>query len=67
VLISFLQQFGEKKLKNVKQEGCKFSQSLFSFLVLKQMQGAQYGSTTRLDFIKNKKNHLSKAVAEASL
>jgi hypothetical protein len=55
VLISFLQIIREKKLKNVKQEGFKFKQSLFSFLVLKQMQGAQYGSTARLDFIKNKK------------
>jgi len=35
--------------------------------VLEQMQGAQYGSTTRLDFIKDKKNHLSKAVVKASL
>jgi hypothetical protein len=40
---------------------------LFSFLVLKQMQGAQYGSTARLNFIKDKKNHLSKAVVEVSL
>jgi len=28
---------------------------LFSFLVLKQMQGAQYGSTARLNFMKDKK------------
>jgi len=28
---------------------------LFSFLVLKQMQGAQYGSTDRFNFIKDKK------------
>jgi hypothetical protein len=31
------------------------------------MQGAQYGSITRFDFIKDKKNHQSKAVVEASL
>jgi len=28
---------------------------LFSFLVLKQMQGAQYGSTARFNFMKDKK------------
>jgi hypothetical protein len=50
VLIYFLQIIGEKKLKNVKQEGCKFKQSLFSFLVLKQMQGAQYSSNTLVKF-----------------
>jgi hypothetical protein len=31
------------------------------------MQGAQYGSTTRLDFIKDKKKPPTKAVVEASL
>jgi len=39
----------------------------FSFLVLKQMQGAQYGSTARLDFIKNKKKPPAKAAVEVSL
>jgi hypothetical protein len=31
------------------------------------MQGAQYGSTARFNFMKDKKNYLSKAVVEASL